>query len=548
MNKELLLSDEVSITEENYKERIYLKELFGTLPSDFFSKLRHFQPQVGCLNACSICSKYASTNVSGWSENRIRNVIAALKYSTPAKKLPLIVWHRENHRNGVIFSYLDNDVGFYDQLDKFIKIAYDELGVKTRVSTVGFSRHNDNLNIMHKQINNYPDALGGVRLSFTPYEIGWSCNSKQFSREEYEKDIINFLKIYRPYFEYIGSGSRNFCVELRYKPFVVNEDVNIFEDDGYFIISSGKYLYVSNEQNIKFENTYIQDPFNHRLSLSNEGQVFNKILLDKKLSSQEEILTYLKDNIDNIEKTVVVYQVTNKDGLYYSIDPKLTDGGNYGINIYPKIELRKKSGYIVTERYFLNALFDYKKEKGLSSTDNFLDATWDDVKNVLLKVKNKMLDYYQNNEVEKYEYIKENIMPMLLTYTRALYEAGYSPDNFFDRNFTIDTGIICNLGRAIHEFKGLVSIENEPLTLNHERNYGNVKSTMTEEGVAWRLSCDYDNTLIIEELDLASTATMSGQTRYHQIVKLEANDEILSIADIKNTNLIPGQRRVENGN
>ena len=129
MHKEFLLTDELEITYEDYLERKKLIDIFNTMPNDFFAKLRHFQPQIGCLNACSICSKHASTNVSQWNENRIRNVIAALKFSTPATDLPLIVWERKNHRNGIIFSYLDNDVGIYENLDTFIKVAYEQLGV-----------------------------------------------------------------------------------------------------------------------------------------------------------------------------------------------------------------------------------------------------------------------------------------------------------------------------------------------------------------------------------------------------------------------------------
>ena len=207
MKHELLLSDELYISDSNYNERLKLKKVFLTMPEDFFSKLRHFQPQIGCLNACSICSKYASTNVSYWNEDRIRNVIAALKYSTPATELPLIVWDRKNHRNGVIFSYLDNDVGCYEYLDKFIEIAHRELGVRTRISTVGFSKYNQLLNEIHNNISINDSALAGVRLSFTPYEIGWVCNNNQYSRSEYKEDIINFLKIYKKYYEKVGSGS-----------------------------------------------------------------------------------------------------------------------------------------------------------------------------------------------------------------------------------------------------------------------------------------------------------------------------------------------------
>ena len=78
MKDQLLLSDEKCIMDENFNERKILVEKFKTMPEEFFSKIRHFQPQIGCLNACKICSKTANARVEFWSEARIRNVVAAL--------------------------------------------------------------------------------------------------------------------------------------------------------------------------------------------------------------------------------------------------------------------------------------------------------------------------------------------------------------------------------------------------------------------------------------------------------------------------------------
>ena len=223
--KDFLLSDETTISIEDFEERKKIYNYLSQLPIDFFSKLRHLQPQIGCLNACKICSKNANCRMSFWSKKRQRNVIAALKFSALnyRKEYPLICWDRSNHRNGVVFSYLDNDIGNYYYLDSFIKILFNELGVVTRISTVGYSRYNEYLNRMHRRINRKDNLkfLGGVRLSFTPYELGWSSNDGQkFHKVEYIHDIANFLQIYRPYYKFVGPGSRKFCVELRYKPLV----------------------------------------------------------------------------------------------------------------------------------------------------------------------------------------------------------------------------------------------------------------------------------------------------------------------------------------
>lgn len=547
MNK-YLLSDESDITNANNLEREVLYNEFKKMPIEFFSKLRHFQPQIGCLNACNICSKYASTNMSYWDEKRIRNIVAALKYASPQKNKPYIVWDRKNHRNSVIFSYLDNDPGIYEYLDKFISITYKELGVKTRISTVGFSRYNKKLTEVHKNINKNLNALAGVRLSFTPYSIGWKCPNNTFDREEYEKDIANFLKIYKPYYEYAGSGSRNFCVELRFKPQIFLKKVIVTKYKGYFIIYTDDLLYISKEKNITFENTTITDPYIHRLKLTDTGKIFRKYTITETFANEKELLNYINNHINDSYKEVEIFMTNNKDGSYYSIDPCLNDEGNNGIVIYPKTKSRLISGYLLNKRYFLNALFKYKKEKNLSSRDTFENATWTDVDNVIKIIEKEKASLLQNNRIKESEYLEKEILPMLYAYVNALKSADYNPDVFFDKNFTIDTGIICNLGRAITEFKGLVTYKDEPLTLNHERNYGNINSTMTKEGKVWRLSCDYENKVILEELDLASTATENGQMKFYRTIELEKKDKNVSYNNIQKEYFIPGQVGGKNGN
>ena len=58
-----LLSDEKVISVETLKKRKDLYDEFITLPVDFLSKMRHFQPQIGCFNNCSFCSKFSTCRV-----------------------------------------------------------------------------------------------------------------------------------------------------------------------------------------------------------------------------------------------------------------------------------------------------------------------------------------------------------------------------------------------------------------------------------------------------------------------------------------------------
>ena len=232
----------------------------------------------------------------------------------------------------------------------------------------------------------------------------------------------------------------------------------------------------------------------------------------------------------------------NYDGKYYAINPSITENGNYGMCIYPKTEIRETSGYVVLERFLVNSIIKYKKTKGLRSLDKFEDATWKDVYSVLNICRNTANEYKANGHQNKYDYVTEEVFPMVNAYISALQIAGYPAKNFFDAEFTIDTGIICNLGRAIHEFKGLTNKENEPLTPIHERNYGMYNSKMKEEGVSWRLSCNYENSIVIEKLNMYDTASVRGQVAERKIIQLNDLDEIYTSSDLKTMYLVPGER------
>lgn len=544
MFKMYLLSDETEISENDFLERKELIKQFEKMPETFFSKMRHLQPQIGCLNACAICSKEASTKMSYWTEKRQRNVIAALKYaaSNYKREIPYLVWDRNEHRNGVIFSYLDNDIGSYSYLDSFIKILYEELGVKTRISTVGFSRHNEFLNMVHSSINkNCLEGLAGVRLSFTPYAIGWSCSKgDKFSRMDYILDMANFLKIYKPYYNKEGSGYRKLCVELRYKPLVQVADVYETVKGSRKVICTKNYLFVSKDKNIQFKESRIKDAFDHKISLTQDPILFYRIDLQNPVNDINDVNRMVDIFLKTRNKTInmsEVYMLENGEGKYYSIDPKLSENGNYGMNIYPRTENRVNSGYIITERFFLNELLKYKRQFSGG------DFQWTHAYIVLNNCKKAAEIYGLKNKKEKSKYILNEIVPMIEAYIIALQEAGYSAKVFFDKNFTIDTGIICNMGRAIKEFKGLTFKENEPLTPNHERNYGRHNSTMTHENDAWRLSCDYNNRIIVEHLNLFDTASSNGQVDYKTYIQLQHNDGFNDMDSLKNNYFIPGQRR-----
>ena len=537
-----LLSDEKEISEKDLKIRQTLYNEFMNLPENFVSKMRHLQPQVGCFNNCSFCSKFSVCKSECWTLDSLRNVISALKYTSKRYTGDdvLLAWARNEHRIGVVFPYLNNDIAAYPYLDHFVDLCYRELGVRTRISTVGFSRFNKELNEMHKRIFDQDMfyALAGVRLSISQYGRVWEDDSSKHSLKDYCLDLANFLKIYRPYYDKFGAGSRKMCCEIRFNPLVENSKVFVFTYQNHFVIATSNYLYISVDEDIHFEETHINDPYNHALSFTTEGIPFKEYNLDFKVDSREQLEEYL-DHVELVpEKQVEVYLFSNKDGLYYSIDPKLTPEGNFGINIYPETDIRLKSGYIITERFFLNALFNFKKSRGIELKDCLENSTFDDCREVINLLKEYSKYYHEKGKEEKSKYILDHIIPLIEIYMEALEKAGYSSDLFFDKNFTIDTGIICNLGRAISLFKGLTKFINEPLTPIHERNYGRHCSTMKQENYVWLLGCDFNNTILMEKLDLFNTASVEGQVSFRRkIVVDDFNQKI----EEKSKYLCPGE-------
>lgn len=538
-----LLRDETHITEEDLKIRKQLYYEFMKLPKQFVSKMRHLQPQIGCFNNCGFCSKFSVCKSEYWNEKSLRNIICAIKKTAQSYTDGdlLIAWDRNEHRVGVLFPYLNNDVGSYLYLDKYVDLCYKELGARTRISTVGFSRHNKELNEMHKRINSSEllFALAGVRLSISQYGRVWEENNNKNSLEDYEKDLANFLAIYRPYFDKFGAGSRKMCVELRYNPLAINANVIETVVDGKMVVATGNYLFISKEKDVNLKIADIVDPYVHALEISEEPVIFEEYNLPFEINSTKKLCEFIKKNDLYYEKDVEVYKFQNKDGYYYAIAPKITNSGNYGFNIYPETEVRKKSGYLVTERFLLNALYTFKTTIGMNLRDSYTNASWDDVDKVIKYVEEKIEYYESKGKMDKAQYINEHILPIINVYVRALKDAHYPASCFFDSKFTIDTGTICNLGRAINYFAGLTKFVNEPLTPTHERNYGRYCSTMKQESYAWMLGCGFNNKVIVERLDLFKTASVEGQTSYRQVFEIEGFNRKV---DDKIKYLYPGVR------
>lgn len=553
------LNNESFVSEQDVIIRQNLLTQFRQLPIEVFSRLRHFQPQTGCFNKCSFCSQGASTRIIEFDKIAINNIIAVIKavslengiksgylpqntineigYLSPDFILPkngLIAHQLE--RAGVVYCYLDNDPGLYQDLAYFVKILYDNLGVKTRIATVGFNRKNPIFNENFVKLSKeYSYCLAGVRLSISPYTYGWS-DKKGFSKYEFEKDIGYFLSLFKDSLLSSDNSRKGYCVELRFKPLVLSKNIQVFYMNNHFILQFDDFAYVSIDPVKEIKTSVLKTHRNHTLELSESGVNVVKIK-----SKDIDGFMHNEKNVLDLFSYHKLYLLSNDDGLYYGIDCERNgDGKSFAKYFYPKTDKRPNSGFIDGERYVLNAILEKQQKQEIFS--------WHDVDDVILSLQAKA----NNSDKETYNYIVQDLIPLLETYVNALKYYDFPAYCFFDKNFTVDTGHICNLGRAYSEYRFLASRKDLPMTPNHERTFG-LNSDLAKEGIVYRLAPSNErrksnvlkkqsvetNCFLIESLDLASTATKNGQSQK----VYEFNLENISIYRSKDfvIPMIPGQ-------
>lgn len=597
-----ILSSEtlVNVPKDTLLRREKLYQLMENIPIEAFTRMQYFQPQINCLNRCAFCSQGAGTTLWQLEKETLKDIFIAIKVklqnisnSEESTFKRILGYGRNEHRPGVIFPYLDNDISSYENLYEFIKYSYDELGVKVRISSTGFSRYNMQIQEMHNKIcHDYAHAFDGIRFSITPYTYGWTEAGErtgETSREEFIKDLANLFRTYKPVINKIGIGKKTACVELRFKPNVyIDKNFKNYFYKNHHIIKSGPYLLVSKAKtSLPFKITEIidftgqwpifndngQDYYslisNQLLNLNSEN-IFNEIA-DTLIGENNEIETLLT----NIAKTLSctpkglslsienLYVFENIDGIYFAINPVIKGDGLFSKHFYPPSKSRK-SGYNDASRYFLNTLLKYKYSKGyLERNSRFHNATYEDIDKAVeeLSLEAKRLEIY--NEIAA-NHIKTNIIPLIETYAQALKEAELPPFYFFDREFTVDTGQIVNQGRAIFEFKGLISKIDTPLTPQEERGYGKKLSFSTRRGTVWRWSLSpkhglinnrmgqknhtsFENSIEITELDCTDLSVVNRDDRpvSYTINSEDLNFKSLSLKSGKNLYLIPGTSQHE---
>ncbi|EKD90881.1 MAG: hypothetical protein ACD_30C00073G0001, partial [uncultured bacterium] len=546
--------DMESLTAGTLEERSNLIAQIRAIPTEAITRMQFLQPQIGCLNRCGFCSQSAGNNTWQLDQSNLKNLFSAIK--TVATEIdeqqgetgtPLVGAERTGHRPGVIFPYMDNDIFSYPLLYEFTKYTMEDLRAKVRVSTVGYSRHNNLLQTMHERINeDLKQGFAGVRFSFTPYTHGWVNNPS-----EYIEDFSNALETYRPLVDYLGVGKETACVEFRTRPLAVSFDDDLGDQviKRYHCVSSGPYLLVGSEESTPLPLTAISyinngNPVFSQSSIEYFMIISNKYIEDTDWKNlAETTINYLskgKDPLDmnsgdiHVQK-VVMYKFENSDGPYYAVDPDFQKEGFFRAkHFYPKTDKRQKSGYMDSERYLLNTLLSAKQKRGLARRDEFSDAAWHHADEVITQLGADATDRIRFDRKGAI-HILEEVIPMVEAYYQSLRLAGYPPAYFFSRNFTIDTGQIVNQGRAIFEFKGLVSGMDIPVTPREERGFGNL-SISSMRGRVWRWAPS-PNDINLENISTANRGRKNTPTTTSGISISQLDTRNLSEVTVEGENL-----------
>lgn len=493
-----------------------LVEQIRGLPTDTLSRMRILTPAVGCPNRCSFCSVGAGTTMFRLTEKGLHDVFSAIKEVTSADRdgkndgQPLVSAGRTESTPGIIQAYYDNDIGSYPYTDQYLAQASD-LNVKTDLASVGWSRHNTELQQMHERINtDLLDSISRIRFSWTPYTYGLTKAAERtgrFSRDDMIADYANMLATYRPHVERFGIGQDRSHAEVRFRPLAESFDHELTDEFiyGHHVIQTGPYLLVSKDRtdqppltaNIKTVKNgraeFTEDPTSYVMVQSDQlvaentwNQTAKRVIADLSVETNDELTIDLGENA--LVKNVKLYSWENADGPYYAVDPGFQEGTDEcnQKQFYPKTEKRRKSGYVDSQRYSLNALLAHQRKQGITLGEDFTDATWEDVAGVVGLMQDKSTELSKYNK-RAANYVASDVIPHVDGYAKALQLASYSPFFFFSKDFSIDTGSIFNQGRALHEFHGLASTIDAPMSPWEDRYFGN-NSIKVSANTFWKWS------------------------------------------------------------
>lgn len=483
LNHEGDLSDEELLRRQAVGEQI-----LKFVPPEALESLQIFQPAIGCVNRCNFCSQLAGPVARELDADSLQTIFGGIKGAMSQLNLNKLGGDR-GHKPGVIFPYLDNDIGSYPHLLEFVD-GMASLGTKTRLSTVGWSRHNSELQRMHEAIaNNHIDHVDGIRFSLTPYTYGWRTN-----HEDYIHDFANAIETYKPFIEANGASRRTGCVELRFKPDISLAKLEVETIDTYKVIRCNEYALVTIDTDS--QQTFIQDMDEGKARLSSEGVDAINIIGDTQGLDKDTIDT-LFATLDNKKEYQAVdnhflalkgkgHTFTNDDGEYYCFNPLKTEDGFNAVHYYPATDKRAQAGMLDATRPFLNTLIAHKNAAGYEINEDIPNATDDDVQ-ALLEDLESQSEKFAPFSPRRAEYIRTQVLPIVKDAAEVIARTTLGSAYFFKYGFLTDTGVIVNQGKAVSEFQGLVSRGDMPLTPNEEKGYGST-SQSSVRGITWRIA------------------------------------------------------------
>jgi hypothetical protein len=353
---------------------------FRRLPDEAFTRLQYLAPATGCFNRCAFCSQHAGRDVWQLTTAGLADVAHAI--ATVAAERGLRLAGGRAHRPGVLFPYLDNDIGSYPYLDVLCSLARDILHVKLRISTVGYSSRSTHLAAMHQRIvAAYGDVLDGVRLSVTPYTAGWrDSGSDPVSRQQFIHDMAAMLATYRPLLDRLGHGAATAAAELRFAPLIGAGDLTDTIVHGRHVLARGPHLLISRDGGAGPlpVTTVTRMDGRGQPVLSTPGHRYLHVTSDALIDSADTVRDaaagLLPSNCHARE--VALFRFANADGEYYAADPGFhADGRFTALHLYPATATRRRSGYTDATRWLLNTLVGYKAARGLVPRAPFPEAT-----------------------------------------------------------------------------------------------------------------------------------------------------------------------------
>jgi len=417
-----LLCDEDSLPQDELENRLALAHvLYKNLPGKVLEALSVWQPAVGCVNRCSFCSQESGNYLRMLNGASVRTIAGAFRCVQHLLGLPYVSCRRQ-YKPGIIFPYLDNDIGVYPYLIDYLVSAWS-LGMKVRTSTIGWNRKNEQLNRMHKEIvQKYSHMLAGVRFSLNTYSTGWRTNHESFI-----DDFIHAMQTYRPLLRLdTPEGNSGGCIDLSMAPDIIPCEVEISAIEGFHVVSCREYCVISAEE---------------------EGEAW---MITGTCIPAQAVEWIRRHSVLPSDLTLThgrISEFGNEDGMYLGFYPDSSRHITDGLFFFSANSKRK--GGVFAACWPLREFADYLRGRDLE-TDTFADLEQQAI---------LFADAPCHTE-RRSRYLHNAMLPLVQALCRVIDALHLPPKALFDQMVVRDRGMIRNSGRAYYEFRAIASKPN----------------------------------------------------------------------------------------